>query len=252
MGELLQVTSSWRSQMGVMRAKNEDSCFANDSNGLYCVADGIGGAPAGEVASSVAVDLFVSESSRISDHSEPWQVSDLEEMLSRLNSGIIEYSQRDSSLMGMGTTFSGVISESSSRWWIMHAGDSRIYAVSKDDQLVQLTKDQTLAEERIKMGLTPKGGIYGHRTEDILTNYLGSDMFSPVVNAIVPREYELLLLCTDGITKMLNLEDISSIVQSSINDIDELCGRLVKAAGEAGSGDDMTLVAVSINTDEDR
>lgn len=243
------MTSAWRSQTGTAREKNEDACHASDDSGLYCVADGVGGAAGGEVASRLAVEAFVSEAALLEKQSQPWPTSGLEELLSRMNSRIVEYGRQNKDLAGLGTTFSGLIPENPSRWWMLHSGDSRAYGVTRDTQLVQLTKDHTLAEERISMGLPPEEQVSGHRAEDILTNYLGSTLFSADVNTLAPAAFRLILLCTDGLTKMLSAEEISALVRSTRNDPDELCEHLIQAAEEAGSGDDITLVAVQIRGD---
>jgi PPM family protein phosphatase len=224
------------SDPGRKRRRNEDS-FVIDPP-LFAVADGIGGAQAGEIASKLAASAV-----RAGD---PGQ---LEELIQDANRRVHQRSVEDATASGMGTTLT-VAEIVGERVSIGHVGDSRAYLV-RDGRLEQLTEDHTLVGELVRSGkLTPEEAE-SHPQRSVITRALGTDPDVDVDTfAVEPRPGDLFLLCSDGLTTMVDDRTIERVVEEKRRDLDGLVNELIRAANKGGGEDNITVVAFEI-TEED-
>ncbi|HEX4807157.1 MAG TPA: Stp1/IreP family PP2C-type Ser/Thr phosphatase [Conexibacter sp.] len=226
-----------KSDTGRQRRANEDSFFARAP--LFVVADGMGGAQAGEVASRLAAEAFAAG---LPDEGTPEQR--LETRVREANRRIHEVSQGDRALNGMGTTITAAYLDGD-ELSLAHVGDSRAYLL-RDGELTRLTRDHTLVEELVRRGELTEREAAEHPQRSIITRALGPepdidiDLHTHRVHA-----GDVLLLCSDGLTGMIGEDEVEEILgrAPSLRD----AGRaLVDAANEAGGRDNITVVLFRI------
>ncbi len=214
----------------------------------YLVADGMGGAAAGEVASGMAVKVLIdilrdaATWGRRIDADEAQALMDrLGDYYSEIHSRLIEEAQSDPRLSGMGTTLTVAYSFCKDLF-VAHVGDSRAYLFRRGD-LHQLTSDHTLAQAMADRGQIAPDAVAGHRYKHVLTNVLGGHA-GPVqteVRHILLEQGDRLLLCSDGLTDMVPDAEIARVL-SLIQGSDHACRALVDLALEAGGKDNVTVV----------
>ncbi len=234
------IASCLVSQRGLSHVRNEDHGYQNDNRQVYAVADGIGGLPGGDKASEIAIDHFIDEIRKLKSLGSPWDSERMNAIFLNINQAVLDYCNRYPDYRGMGTTFSGLIAENENRWWLLHAGDSRVYGIEPSG-VKQLTTDQTLSTERQQMGLPIDSG--NERSMHVLTNYVGTPFFKPTVELINPRLYHSFILCTDGLCKKMNPEMMKNGLRNT-SALEENCQTLVRLAQKAGSTDDITVIIV--------
>ena len=222
---------------GRQRRANEDSLLARSP--LFVVADGMGGAQAGEVASRIAVESF-DEGLPSSEHAE----LQLAEIARGANVRIHERSHERAEQAGMGTTLTAVyVGEDEVA--IAHVGDSRAYCL-RDGELLRLTDDHSLVDELIRQGrLTPEEAVE-HPQRSVITRALGPESAVEVdTRSFRARPGDVYLLCSDGLTTMLSEERILALLLSSprLHDAGEA---LISAANEAGGRDNITVVLIRL------
>ena len=227
---------------GLERSLNEDSFYVNEDIGLFIVADGMGGHNAGEVASSFAVTVV----SAIIEEELPVAKDPVElvnQAISRANATILEKSLNNTAWNEMGTTLL-VALFADHGLVIGHVGDSRAYSVG-GCQIKQLTEDHTFVAEWLKEGRINKEQARTHRQRHGLTEALG--VTKEVEPDISVRPWDessgCLLLCSDGLTEMIEDEEILAIVDSSSNP-QQACSNLVAAANQKGGVDNITVILV--------
>jgi serine/threonine protein phosphatase PrpC len=222
-----------RTDVGRQREANEDSLFSRAP--VFAVADGMGGAQAGEVASRIAVAAFEPELPEDAGP-EPW----LRETAQRANREIFELAQGDSSRSGMGTTLTAAL-VSGDEVSFGHVGDSRAYLL-RDGELSQLTNDHSLVEELRRQGKLTKEQAAEHPQRSVITRALGPEPDVAVDTMTVQaRPGDVFLLCSDGLTTMISDEDVSSVLTRSDN-LDEAARKLIRAANERGGRDNITVI----------
>jgi protein phosphatase len=229
------------SDVGRARQSNEDSYL--ERSPLFVVADGMGGARAGEVASAIAVET--AGSTEVGQSPE----QDLAEVAKSANREIYRTAQEDSEHAGMGTTFTGAL-VTGSEIAIGHVGDSRMYRF-RDGELERLTQDHSLVEEFVRQGkLTPEEAEV-HPQRSIITRALGPEPEVQVDTFTYPgRDGDVYLLCSDGLTGMISEPDVTEILGSS-SSLDEAAKRLIDAANENGGRDNITVVLFRLEGDAD-
>src|SRR6266496_3627493 len=197
-----------RTDTGRQRRGNEDSSFARPP--LFAVADGMGGAQAGEVASRIAAGAF--ERGAVSDE-EPAE-GELERIAQQANREIHRLAQEDSSRAGMGTTLTAAMVRED-EVSLGHVGDSRAY-VLRDGELKRLTKDHSLVEELRRQGRLTEEQAEEHPQRSIITRALGPEPSVNVDTMTFPaRDGDVFLLCSDGLTTMVSDDEIHQILVSS-------------------------------------
>jgi serine/threonine protein phosphatase PrpC len=230
------------SDVGCVREKNEDAfAFWRDESGdrgaLCIVADGMGGAAAGEVASGIAVQRVQELYTQSLPEEDP--AASLEECLRAANRAILEAVEEDPRLAGMGTTCTSAVLREG-RLWVGHVGDSRAYLLA-EGKLRQLTQDHSLAAELERQGRPGVGSV-----RNVLTRCLG---MGPEVNVDVtakPLSFGpgmRLVICSDGLTNGVADEEIERFVHESPPE--EACDRLVELARRRGGADNITVLVAT-------
>jgi serine/threonine protein phosphatase PrpC len=234
--------SAGRTDAGRVRRRNEDS-FVLDPP-LFAVADGMGGAQAGEVASRLAAAAF--REYHDADRLEP--AERVEAIIKEANRRIYQRARTDAEVSGMGTTVTAAIL-TNGRVSIGHVGDSRAYRV-REGELERLTEDHSLVADLMRSGrLTPEEAD-AHPQRSVITRALGTDADVDVDTVTVDVEPgDLFLLCSDGLTTMVPEDDILRIVQDA-GTLDEIARTLVRAANSGGGEDNITVVLFRVEGDE--
>jgi protein phosphatase len=223
-----------KTDTGQQRNANEDSYFARAP--VFAVADGMGGAQAGEVASSIAARAFEQEI----DPAESAEKA-LKDIVQKANTEIHELAEKDSSRAGMGTTLTTALVQGD-EVSIAHVGDSRAY-LFRDGKLKRLTKDHSLVEELRRQGRLTEKEAEEHPQRSVITRALGPEARVKVDTMTNPaRNGDIYLLCSDGLTTMIDEEQIRQILADSKN-LKQAVGKLVDAANDAGGRDNITALA---------
>jgi serine/threonine protein phosphatase PrpC len=226
-----------KTDTGRQRHANEDSYFARGP--VFAVADGMGGAQAGEVASRIAAGAF--EPGVDPDAAGEGQ---LEQIVQGANREIHDLAQRDSSRAGMGTTLTAALLQGDEVSFA-HVGDSRAYLL-RDEELKRLTKDHSLVEELRRSGRLTEEQAEEHPQRSIITRALGPEPEVRVDTMTFPaRPGDVFLLCSDGLTTMLGDDEIRSILAEA-RSLRSAVSRLVDAANKAGGRDNITAVAFRV------
>src|SRR5215208_501256 len=235
---LTVVEEAHQTDTGRQRHANEDSYFARAP--LFAVADGMGGAQAGEVASRIAAGAF--ERGRLSK--EAPAEGQLEQIAQRANREIHKLAQEDSSRAGMGTTLTAAMLRDD-EVALSHVGDSRAY-VLRGGQLKRRSKDHSLVEELRRQGRLTEEQAEEHPQRSIITRALGPEPSVNVDTMTFPaRDGDVFLLCSDGLTTMVSDEEIREILVRS-KTLRSAVNRLVHAANRGGGRDNITAVAFRV------
>jgi PPM family protein phosphatase len=229
------------SDPGKHRPSNEDSLYVDEDAGLFILADGMGGHNAGEVASKIAVEV-TAESVRegLQRGKDPHQV--VRDAFASANKLIFEKALNNPAWEEMGTTLLMAFTIDH-QVIIGHVGDSRAYLICKGN-IERFTEDDTFVYEWLKDGLITKEEARSHHARHGLTEALGVTDEVEVHLAIWPWETEAcLLLCSDGLTDMIEDEEVLAIVEST-SDPQQACNNLVAAANREGGEDNISVILV--------
>jgi protein phosphatase len=228
--------------------------YADDKGHIFLVADGIGGSPAGEQASALAVksieDFLVNTLKWFFQLKGPDKenvVAEFQDALRRADARIFGEVAQHPELDGMGTTLTLAYSLGANLF-VANAGDSRCY-LFRDGELVQLTCDHTLAQDMVEQGLIPLGHTSRHLIRNVVTNALGGH--TPGVRVEVHKATmepgDVLLLATDGLTRYVPDERIAATLQAE-PDPKIACERLVAQSLEQGGRDNVTVIVARYET----
>jgi serine/threonine protein phosphatase PrpC len=228
-----------RTDTGRQRNANEDSFFTKAP--LFVVADGMGGAQAGEVASKAAAESFAQD---LPSSVPPERM--LEETIEGANRTIYELARKDPSLAGMGTTTTALIVDlEAEEVAIGHVGDSRAYRL-RGGKFEQLTRDHSLVEEMRRKGQLTDAQAEDHPQRSIITRALGPEPEVQVDLQTVPAQNgDVFLICSDGLTTMLDDEQIAHILTRATS-LEAALRALVDEANRAGGRDNITVVAFRV------
>ena len=231
-----------RTDVGMQRQANEDNFIARSP--LFVVADGMGGAQAGEVASQTAVEVF--------KHGLPEGVPEatLQQMIGVANRNIHDQAHADSSLSGMGTTITAAFVNSEREEVVVgHVGDSRAYRL-RNGILQRLTRDHSLVEEMRRRGQITEEQAEDHPQRSIITRALGPEPEVEVDIQAVPAEPgDIFLLCSDGLTTLLNDERIRELMSGATR-LEAAVKTLVDEANRAGGRDNITVSIFQVEDPE--
>jgi PPM family protein phosphatase len=229
------------SDTGRRRRRNEDNYVVAPP--LFAVADGMGGAQAGEVASRLAATALESESS---DGRQGLERVDA--LIQEANRRIYDRASTDPSASGMGTTMTVALVEGMTVA-IGHVGDSRAYLV-RGERMEQLTDDHSLVNELLKSGRLSQEEAQAHPQRSVITRAVGTDPDVDVDGfTIEAEEGDVFLLCSDGLTDMVEDEEILELVHRDRDDLDKAVRALVAAANRGGGEDNITAVAFRVVSD---
>lgn len=243
------------SDVGQSRSHNED-CFSIDTeNGVFLVADGMGGHGHGEVASQLAIEAIREAMLAKSAGKEVDRLQAAEEIephTARLAAAfreahkkVVSAMREDSSLLGMGTTAVGFALRGKIAA-VAHVGDSRAYRL-REDRLELVTEDHTWVNEQVMAGYLSEDQARSHPLKSVVTRAIGGDREIAVdLREIEVRDGDLYLLCSDGLNTMLSDQDIHDHLAAD-GALDEICHRLVDAANARGGLDNVTVLVLSIS-----
>jgi protein phosphatase len=231
------------SDTGKKRRRNEDSYVVAPP--LFAVADGMGGAQAGEVASKLAAAALEDTDSGSSSGQER-----VVSLIQEANRRVYARANTDPATSGMGTTMTVALVEGQVVT-IGHVGDSRAYLV-RAGRLEQLTEDHSLVNELLKSGKLSPQEAETHPQRSVITRAVGTD---PDVDVDAFRvdalEGDVFLLCSDGLTDMVDDEGILDVVERYHDDLDRVAKSLVSAANRGGGEDNITVIAFTMTADGD-
>lgn len=221
-----------------MRRHNEDAYVIEPP--LFAIADGMGGAQAGEVASRLATAALKESGANGGGEQR------IVQLIQEANRRVYDRSSSDPNTSGMGTTITVALVEDN-HVAFGHVGDSRAYLI-RAAEMEQLTEDHSLVNELLKTGKLSREEAETHPQRSVITRALGTDPDVDVDTFSVPSENgDLFLLCSDGLTDMVSEESILDVVERNRADIDGALRALVKAANRGGGQDNITVVAFEIS-----
>jgi PPM family protein phosphatase len=229
------------SDTGRRRLRNEDNYVVAPP--LFAVADGMGGAQAGEVASKLAASaLEGGDSDGLSG------LERLDALIQEANRRIYDRASSDPTASGMGTTITVALVEGMTVA-IGHVGDSRAYLV-RGERMEQLTEDHSLVNELLKSGKLSEEEAQMHPQRSVITRAVGTDPDVDVDAFTIEAENDdVFLICSDGLTDMVEDEDILELVHQHRDDLDKAVKALVAAANRVGGDDNITAVAFRVSTE---
>lgn len=251
---------------GRKRPSNEDAFGYSVEDGVFVVCDGMGGAAAGEIASSLAVDevlrLLGDRAQSLAENRA--QAAPLEETVAKAicaaNQAIYSRSLRNPRLSGMGTTLVG-LAVAEDHILVFNVGDSRCYRLrarqlnqkemtpgrrEANSSLEQISQDHSLVDEQVRAGFMTRDEAHRSPLRNVITRALGTqNCVTPDFFQLQAEPGDLYLLCTDGLTGELDDRMVESILDLDLP-LDEICARLVKAANKAGGHDNITCLLLRV------
>jgi protein phosphatase len=239
---VVHFTAAAVSDRGRKRPSNEDAFGFSAEHGVYVVCDGMGGAAAGEIASSLAVEEMMRRLSAPAGSELAPMPQVAEDAICAANQAIFSRAQRNHKLSGMGTTMVGLVVVES-RVWVLNVGDSRCYRL-RSRSLRQLTMDHSLVEEQVRLGRMTRPEALRSPLRNVITRALGTqNKVTPDIFELEAEPGDLFMLCSDGLTRELSDPLIESLLGVDLP-LDKLCSRLVTAANKAGGHDNITCLLV--------
>ena len=242
--------------IGKIREKNEDNVLISSDLSLGVVADGMGGHSAGEIASNIAVSVLAETVRKINAGKLQIPPNFLPKLTATerkillaanlANAAIYSTAQSSETYRMMGTTLTGLLLENNCATAV-HVGDSRLYLLRKD-KIIQITTDHSLAMEHIRRGLLTKAEADHSKIQNILTRAMGirKNIEFDLLKFPV-HEGDILLLCSDGLYKGLNEEQIAAILRAGRNmPLVKLCKQLVHDSNDKDGQDNISCVLVKI------
>jgi PPM family protein phosphatase len=247
---VVHYTAAALTDRGRKRPSNEDAFGYSVEHGVYVVCDGMGGAAAGEVASSLAVDEFMR---RLTNDPPAESVpAAAEQAVAAANQAIFSRAQRSNKLSGMGTTLVALLAaephaepQAQHQIWMVNVGDSRGYRL-RQGRLEQITLDHSLVEEQVRMGRIDHTEALRSPLRNVITRALGTQSaVTPDLFPLEPEPGDIYLLCSDGLTRELSDTLIETLLRVGAP-LDEICTRLVAAANQAGGHDNITCMLIRV------
>jgi protein phosphatase len=244
------------SDRGRVRKNNEDAFLADPGLGFFAVADGMGGHAAGEIASRLALDTLrksIAESKQNREtESSPNQTALLSPPSTLLvngirlaNQAVFQSSQEKEEYRGMGTTVVALFFSDSSSV-VAHVGDSRLYRI-RGGRIDQVTEDHSLVWEQYREGYLSKEALSSSPLKNIVTRALGMNPTVDVdVQEIDLQKGDLLVLCSDGLSDLVQDEELMSAIRSASGDLDRACRDLTQLANQRGGKDNITTLIIQI------
>ena len=239
---VVRYTAAAVTDRGRKRPSNEDAYGYSVEAGVYVVCDGMGGAAAGDVASTIAVDEVLR---LLKGHKPEGDVSlsdAAQNAICAANEAIYSRAQRNHRLNGMGTTLVALATREQ-HVWVLNIGDSRCYRL-RQGRLEQVTQDHSLVEEQVRMGRMTQREALHSPLKNVITRALGTQsQVTPDVFEMEAEAGDLFLLCSDGLTRELSDETIESLLNRELP-LEGLSARLVEEAKRAGGHDNITCLLV--------
>lgn len=238
-----------KTDVGKKRKINQDFIYSSllpvgNLPNLFIVADGMGGHKAGDLASRLAVETLVEEIQLNAEHD---LVEVVTEAISAANQILFQKAKESENLKGMGTTL--VISVIKDSYiYTANVGDSRLYLIG--GEMTQITEDHSLVEEMVRIGEIKKEEARKHPDRNIITRAIGVNAkVEPDVFHTPIAEGDLILMCTDGLTNMIEDDEIKAILKSG-RDLPEKVEMLVHQANENGGTDNISVILIEPKSGE--
>lgn len=244
---MLRIQFDQRTHVGMQRQENQDSMghFEGPLGQLFVVCDGMGGHAGGQIASSMAVDTIGQTFATLSPQTSPEDA--LRQTIESANNAIHQRSQVDPNLRTMGTTcVAMLVPPGGELGFIAHVGDSRIYRI-RDGQIERMTRDHTAVQHLIDQGLLTEDQAANHPRSHVINRSLGVLDAVEVDVAREPlrfRDGDRILLCTDGLTTMIEDLDIYRFVAE--NPLQSACSELIEVSNARGGYDNVTVQLVQV------
>jgi PPM family protein phosphatase len=242
-----------RTEKGYVRSSNQDALALLNDHGVWIVADGMGGHPAGDIAAQAAVAMATERTrertSWLREHPDA-AAEFVADLVTSANRRVHDLMLAKPSLKGMGTTFVALTITPSSMpvAHIAHLGDSRAY-LYRMGQLKQLTRDHTLVEKWVQRGQIDAATALTHPERHVLIKGLGMHVdMKPDLTETAVTPHDLIMLCSDGLTKMLDDSAISSLLSCANGDPHRACHDLIEHALDRGGEDNVTVIVVACMT----
>lgn len=239
-----------RSDIGLIRAMNQDAFVTMDHLGFWAVADGMGGHAGGDVAAQTAIATAAARAELFADplrngHCTPQDF--LRDVITQAHDAVLERARLEPGLARMGTTLVTLLitSGATPTAHLAHVGDSRGY-LFRDGRLTQSTRDHTLIETYLAHGVVTPAAAKTHPDRHVLTKAIGIAHSAEHDHSAYPlAPSDILLLCSDGLTKMLEDADIADIMTHAQGDPNRICDRLIETALTRGGEDNVTVVVIA-------
>ena len=234
-----------KTDIGKLRQLNQDFVFTSvyplgALDNLFLVADGMGGHKAGDYASKCAVETIIEICSKSRGKKMVTAISDA---INEANTRIRRKAMEDVNMVGMGTT-AVLATVNNDTLTVANVGDSRLYIISAEKTITQITRDHSLVEEMVRMGGIDRVSARNHPDKNIITRAIGAtgnvniDFFE-----VSLKEGDVILMCSDGLSNMLEDKDILEIVTTN-DDLQTTANALVSAANENGGSDNISVVLI--------
>lgn len=225
------------------RPQNEDSYLLLDEHGFFAVADGVGGAQAGDVASQMAVEILGEAFINYSATVDPEEI--LEVAIERANSAIFQMSNELPQLSSMATTVVA-LHVSGNVATIAHVGDSRLYRLDTEGRLFRETQDHSVVEEEVRAGrMTPEQAL-NHPSRNVISRALGAEPQVEIdLRTIMVDPGTTFLLCSDGITRHIGDAELGELLSTGMNP-ENLCEQMRELCYSRGAEDNLTAIIVKI------
>ena len=247
----MQLEVAGRSDVGCVRENNEDNFGFDTRHGVFVVCDGMGGQAAGEVASKVAVDTVLKyfrdeagrETSEQSINTDPAHARGkaVHTAISRANRAIFEASSHKPGRTGMGSTIAVVLVEHDF-FTVGHVGDTRVYLI-REKHIEQLTNDHSLVAEHVRRGLMTKEQANRSEVQNVLLQALGSDDVDPDLVDFAAAHGDVVLICTDGLTRHVPEDKMKSMLWAAPNP-QVAVDALIEQARSMGGEDNITCMVL--------
>lgn len=250
----MMIEAYGKSDVGMRREKNEDSYLINKELGLFMVADGMGGHAGGEFASNMAVRSVEEMIQKIEANGGSLEIegehvgktdyrAHIKHSIQEASNRIFVESIKNPSLRGMGTTSVAMLVRGG-RIYVANVGDSRCYLI-RDGNIVQLTTDHSIVGEQLRAGMITQDAAREHKLKNIITRSVGFQEKVEIDVVIkVPKPGDVYLMCSDGLSNMVDDEQMLEIVTN--NTVPEACEVLVDSANARGGDDNITVVLAKV------
>jgi PPM family protein phosphatase len=246
MTQLIYLQSVGLTDIGMVRRTNEDAFGIAHEAGIFVVCDGMGGAAGGEIASHLAVEVATE---KLCGSGGDDLRAAMEGAISAANRQVYSRASADSSLHGMGTTLVAAIVQRTCAM-IAHVGDSRCY-LFRAGELTRQTKDHSLVDEQVRMGQLTEDEAERSPLRNVITRAIGTQRsVSPEITELLLEPGDILLLCSDGLTRELSDERIAQVIAED-GSLETTCRSLIEAAKQAGGRDNITCVLAKVTLGEE-
>jgi serine/threonine protein phosphatase PrpC len=242
----MKISCAGNTDVGVVRSGNEDNFLLDCAQGLFIVADGMGGHAAGEVASEMAVGIIAEELGSLRGLSDAEAAARMRSAIRKANAAIFDRTLAEHDKRGMGTTTT-VMVLFSRRFMIGQVGDSRAYLL-RGGEFLQLTKDHSYVQEQVDAGLLTPEQARTHPYSNVITRCVGANEdVAPDIYFGNLEEKDVVLLASDGLTGMLEDEQLAGIMAAEDNP--ESCvNRMIADANRRGGLDNITAIVVRVDS----